>query len=191
MVKLSLFLFVKVSSKKLNHHIYSTSYSKTTIYFMKKILLTAALLVCCLAFRAEAQVHISLGVNIGSQPAWGPVGYDHAEYYYMPDVDTYYDVPRHQYIYLQGNVWTRGAVLPSRYSFDPYSSYKVVINEPSPWLRASVYRDKYRDYRGRRDQELIRDSRDEKYSKHWNGHDNGNHNGWYRGRGNQDKDHEG
>jgi len=190
MAKPSPFLFVTLSSKRLNHYIYRTSYNQNNIQkFMKKILLTAVLLVSCLAFRADAQVHISLGLNIGSQPDWGPVGYDHAEYYYMPDIDAYYDVPNHQYIYLNGNRWTRAVVLPPSYRFDPYNSYKVVVNEPSPWLHASVYRAKYKGYRGRRDQVLIRDSRDDKYRNHWNGHDNGNHNGWDRGRGNQDKDH--
>lgn len=158
--------------------------------FMKKILLTAVVLISCLAFRAEAQIHISLGLNIGSQPDWGPVGYDHAEYYYMPDIDTYYDVPNHQYVYLESGRWVRAAVLPSRYRFDPYNSYKVVINEPSPWLRATTYRAKYRGYRGRRDQVLIRDSREDKYRNHWNGHDNGNHNGWYKDKGHGNEGHD-
>lgn len=56
---------------------------------MKKLILSAALLLSCFAVKtASAQVSVSLGVNIGSQPAWGPVGYDYANYYYMPDIDT-------------------------------------------------------------------------------------------------------
>jgi len=27
----------------------------------------------------DAQVHVSVNVNIGSQPQWGPVGYDHVD----------------------------------------------------------------------------------------------------------------
>ena len=51
---------------------------------MKKILFAAAIIFSCLSVKqVSAQVHFSLGVNIASQPEWGPVGYDHADYYYM------------------------------------------------------------------------------------------------------------
>src|ERR1700743_3685180 len=98
---------------------------------MKKIMLMVAIVVSCLAFnRADAQIHISLGLNIGSQPDWGPVGYDQAAYYYMPDIDTYYDVNAHQYVYLQGNTWIHSGSLPPRYaSFNLYSAHKVVVND--------------------------------------------------------------
>ena len=32
----------------------------------------------------SAQVKVGFSVNIGTQPEWGPVGYDHVEYYYLP-----------------------------------------------------------------------------------------------------------
>ena len=38
-----------------------------------------------------------------------------------------------------------------------------LLNEPRPWRRNEVYREKYYKYRDRRDQEVIRDSRDSKY----------------------------
>ena len=144
--------------------------------YMKKIIFTAAILIGCLAFKADAQVRFSVGVNIGNQPEWGPVGYDHADYYYMPDIGVYYDVPAHQYVYLNGNVWARTAYLPDRYrNYDIYHGYKVVINRPQPWRYDNDYRVKYANYRGRRDQAVIRDSHDDKYRNHW--HDNGRHNG--------------
>ena len=136
---------------------------------MKKLFF-AALFVSALAFKpAQAQISISLGLNIGSQPDWGPVGYDHAEYYYMPDIDMYYDVPNRQYIYLNGRTWTRTTVLPARYAnYDLYHGYKVVVNEPKPYLRASVYRAKYARYKNVRTQTIIRDSRDVKYTRYRN-----------------------
>jgi hypothetical protein len=151
---------------------------------MKKLILTAVLLVSCLMFKADAQLRISLGFNIGSQPDWGPVGYDHASYYYMPDVDSYYDVPNHQYIYIQNNVWVRGAALPGRYNFNPYNSYKVVINERNPWERDATYRTRYENYRGRGGQTIIRDSRETKYRNHWQ-----DRNDYGRGPGNSDYGH--
>lgn len=132
---------------------------------MKKILLTAAIIAVSLAYQQDANAQISFNVNIGSQPDWGPVGYDHAEYYYMPDIDTYYSVPTRQYVYYDNNRWTRSGSLPLRYrDYDAYNNYKVVINEPTPWNNANAYRSKYASYRGgSHNQVIIRDSRDVKY----------------------------
>jgi hypothetical protein len=134
---------------------------------MKKIILTAAILVSSLTVKI-ASAQISLNINIGSQPEWGPVGYDHADYYYLPDIDAYYDINAHQYVYYDNNVWVHGGVLPPRFgNYDVYHSYKVVVNERNPWARNDVYKRKYASYRGRHDQVVIRDSRDVKYKNHW------------------------
>ena len=151
---------------------------------MKKIIFTTAILMACLSFKSTyGQIRLSLGVNITNQPDWGPVGYDHADYYYMPDIGVYYDVPAHQYVYLNGNAWVRGGSLPYRYhDYDLYHGYKVVVNEPRPWMHDADMRGRYGQYRGRRDQQIIRDSRDDRYRNHW--HDNGRHGGQDgRGRG--------
>lgn len=141
---------------------------------MKKLVFTAAILVSCLSFKlAGAQLHLSVGVNIGAQPEWGPIGYDHADYYYMPDIGVYYDVPAHQYVYLNNGAWVRRAYLPAAYrNYDLYHSYKVVVNRPEPWRYDATYRAKYAGYRGRRDQVIIRDSHEERYRNHW--HEGGN-----------------
>jgi len=140
---------------------------------MKKIILTAAIFLGCLSIK-PAGAQISLSINIGSQPEWGPTGYDHADYYYMPDIDSYYDVNAHQYVYFNNNVWVHSIALPPRYSnYDVYNGYKVVVNERTPWVRNTVYRTRYAKYKGRRDQTIIRDSKEVKYSKHWNGNGKG------------------
>lgn len=80
-----------------------------------------------MATRTEAQVSIS--VNIGDQPAWAPEGYDEAQYYYIPDMDVYYDVPVHQFVYLSNRRWVRSATLPAAYrGYDLYKVHKVAIN---------------------------------------------------------------
>lgn len=138
---------------------------------MKKLVFTAAILFSCLSFKfADAQIHVNLGLNIKSQPAWGPVGYDHADFYYLPDIGVYYNLASHRFIYFDRGQWTYTTNLPPRYgNFDLYHSYKVVINEPKPWLHDRVYKVKYAGFRGRHDQIVIRDSRDAKYRNHWNG----------------------
>jgi hypothetical protein len=159
---------------------------------MKKTFFAAALLFACLSFKlADAQIKVSLGINIGSQPDWGPVGYDHADYYYMPDINAYYDINAHQYVYSSNSAWIHSAALPPRYSnYDVYHGYKVVVNEPTPWVHNTVYRKKYASYKGRRDQAVIRDSHDAKYSNHWKG-DNGGHDQHGKGHGQpHDKGHD-
>jgi len=144
---------------------------------MKKILFCAAILIGCLSYKpANAQIHINLGLNIGSQPDWGPVGYDHADYYYMPDIDTYYDVPNHQYVYMQNNAWVHAAALPSQYrNYDLYHGYKVVVNQRNPWEHQADVRAKYSKFKGQHNQQVIRDSHDKKYTNHWKGGNDGGH----------------
>lgn len=132
---------------------------------MKKLILIAAVMMVSLFDINNAKAQVSLNINIGSQPVWGPTGYDHVDYYYFPDIDAYYYVPSGQYIYLNGGRWVWTNALPAQYgNFDLYRSYKVVINEPRPYLRNNVYvtrYSKYKNYGGR--QAVIRDSRDSKY----------------------------
>lgn len=116
---------------------------------MKKILLLFTLFTAFLFFKqAEAQVKVSVNINVNTQPAWGPQGYDYVDYYYLPDVDVYYYVPQHRFIYFTGGRWIFAASLPPRCaSYDLYRGYKVIINEQRPYLRHNVYRVQYAKYK--------------------------------------------
>ncbi|HKB45577.1 MAG TPA: hypothetical protein VKC90_14365 [Chitinophagaceae bacterium] len=165
---------------------------------MKKAILATALFITAAITvnKAEAQVRLNVNVNIGSQPVWGPVGYNYVEYYYLPDIEAYYYVPRHQFIYLSGNRWIFSASLPPRYhDYDLYSGYKVVVNEPRPYLHFDHDRTQYGRYRGYHSQEIIRNSNDSRYyiikghpkynhgGGNGNSHGNGNGKGHGNGRG--------
>jgi hypothetical protein len=132
---------------------------------MKKLILAAAILVSGLAVQNSVEAQVRVNVNIGSQPDWGPAGYDYANYYYLPDIDTYYSVPTHEYVYLNNNRWVRSSSLPARYrNYNVYNNYKVVINDRNPWERADIYRSRYAGYRNRHDQVIIRDNRNVRYT---------------------------
>jgi len=133
---------------------------------MKKLLLLSILLVSIgISIESKAQVHVT--VNLGGQPDWGPTGYDHVDYYYIPDMDAYYDVNSRVYVYYEGGRWVRHSYVPARYrNVDLYRVHKVVINEREPWMHHDRYRNEYHGYAGRYDQQPIRDH-----------HDNGNHYG--------------
>jgi hypothetical protein len=129
----------------------------------------------------NAQLSISLGFNVERQPVWGPTGYDHVEYYYLPDIGVYYNVPQQRYYYNEGGHWISRASLPPRYrDFDLYHSYKVVVNEREPYRNDRMYRDKYSSFKGRHDQEVIRDSRESKYFVNKN---HPEHNNWVKQKG--------
>jgi hypothetical protein len=116
---------------------------------IKSILIGAFLLLSSIA---GAQV--SVNVNIGSPPQWGPVGYNDVRYYYLPDIECYYDVHTTMFVYNSGGVWLHRAYLPSHYShYDLYDGYKVIINDyrgDSPNIHFHNHKVKYKKgYRGK------------------------------------------
>lgn len=123
------------------------------------------LLIAATVFTVSANAQVSVSINIGTQPVWGPVGYDHVDYYYLPDADVYYYVPEKVYIYKNGNNWSRSRSLPSRYkNIDLYQAHKVVINNvDKPYLNHAKYQQEYAGFKGKHDQTPIRDSKEEKY----------------------------
>lgn len=130
---------------------------------MKTLLIIAGLLVGT-GLQQSSYAQVNVNINIGSQPLWGPTGYDYVDYYYLPDLDIYYYVPLQQWVYFDGRRWVTTTVLPPRYSnYDLYRLHKVVINEKQPYLRNSFYHNKYASFRGKYDQQPIRDSRDSRY----------------------------
>ena len=124
---------------------------------MKKIIVLALLSTGIFyAKNTCGQVRVSVNVNIGSQPQWGPVGYDHVDYYYMPDIDVYYSVPRQQFVYADGDRWVFAAALPERYrNYDMYRGYKVVVNDPEPYRHCEVYRERYGRYKDNYGQQVV------------------------------------
>ncbi len=131
---------------------------------MKRVLLAVLFgIVSLSSITTKAQVNIN--INIGSQPDWGPTGYDHVDYYYLPDVDAYYYVPTKQYVYLVNGTWAWRNSLPTRYSgYNLYNGYKVVMNNPKPYLSHQTHvkqYSKYKNYNAK--QAVIRDSRESKY----------------------------
>jgi uncharacterized membrane protein YgcG len=118
---------------------------------MKKVKGIIIGLVMLLAFTTKAQV--SVNVNVGSPPMWGPVGYTEVQYYYLPDVEAYYDVQTSMFIYYGGGVWIRRAHLPTRYRYyDLYSGYKVVLTDyrgNEPYVHFKNHKVKYyKGYKG-------------------------------------------
>jgi hypothetical protein len=106
----------------------------------------------------------SIRANIDVQPIWGPVGYDHVDNYYMPDVESYYNVSTHQYTYQENGRWVNRTSLPARYRHvDLYKTRKIVVNGSRPYMRNNEYKAKYSSSNEGLNQQPIRDSKDSKY----------------------------
>lgn len=139
----------------------------TKVPYMKTIILALIATFISLSFsqNAFAQVKVGVNINIGSQPEWGPRGYDYVEYYYLPDIEVYYYVPRHQFVYISGGNWVFSAHLPAAHRhYDLHSGYKVVINEPRAYRYYNTHKVKYAKYKGNNGK------------KYKGGHGNGHHN---------------
>lgn len=162
---------------------------------MKKIFLILFMASVCMSYK-PVNAQISININIGSQPVWGPVGYDYVEYYYLPDIEVYYYVPARQFVYLSNGKWIFVASLPYQYRhYNLYTGYKVIINEPKPYLHIHTHRVAYAKYKGNYNRQIIiKNSNDPKYyvvkghPKHnsnagGNGKGNGNGNGKGNGKG--------
>ena len=127
---------------------------------MKRIILAVIFGVASLSsISTKAQVNVS--INIGAQPKWGPQGYSHVDYYYLPEIESYYSVADRQYIYLNNGRWITSRNLPDRYrNYDLYKGYKIVMNTPKPYLSHSRNVQVYNNYKGGRERQLvIRDDR--------------------------------
>lgn len=112
---------------------------------MKTLKLVAIGIAFFLASAMQAQV--SFSVSVGSPPRWAPSGYNDVRWYYLPDVEAYYDVHSSVFVYFNGRNWVRSAYLPERYrSYDLYHGRKVVLKKyhgNAPYTYHEVVRSRY------------------------------------------------
>jgi hypothetical protein len=141
---------------------------------MKKLLLLSAIAFSCLLYsRADAQIGFHVGIRfhaprviiappvVAAQPVVyeqpAPVAEDQVytdqapvydntgdDYYYLPDVDAYYDVNAQCYFYNDGTNWISAAYLPGAYAnFDWRSARHFEIRGTRPYLHDDIYRSRY------------------------------------------------
>lgn len=144
-----------------------------------------------------AHAQVSINVNIGTPPNWGPQGNDNSRYYYLPDIDTYYDVSQKQFIYDNNGRWVRESRLPAPYrQYDLYGGYKVVLNDyrgDAPYTYHNKHRASYpKGYHG--SPQKNRGNRPDKNKqngkqKHQNGNGRNDNGKYQKEHSNKDKNH--
>lgn len=138
---------------------------------MKNLKLIAVGIILLVSSATQAQVSVSL--NIGTAPSWGPSGYANIDYYYLPDVQAYYDIRASQFIYFGGRSWVRSRYLPRHHrNYDLNSGYKVVLNDyhgNRPYTNFHNDRTRYyKGYRGESSRKIGRRHYDNSYSNNRN-----------------------
>ena len=136
-------------------------------------------MLCITAINTQAQV--SVNVNLGTPPVWAPADRVETQYYYLPEIDTYYDVPSERFIYISNGRWIRSTVLPVRYRGYNLNSGRVVYltdyRGNSPYVYHKKHKVKYVTTVYRQPKKVVYVDR---------GGNNGNHKG--HGKGKKHKD---
>lgn len=133
---------------------------------MKKLILLSAIAAGAMfTTKANAQIGVSLGLHFGG--GRGPVGhvvvatpppvytapviyndYNDDDYYYLPDVDAYYDVTGNVYFYNDGSRWVSAAYLPGYRDYNWRTARRFEIRANRPYLNHSYYSARYNVNRG-------------------------------------------
>jgi len=130
---------------------------------MKKLILISAIALSGLFYNtAKAQISVHLGVGlfprihlrsaiVDVQAA--PVAYaDDAQggynanddYYYLPDVNAYYNVAEQCYYYFDGDNWISAAYLPGEYrDYDWRNARRYEVRAPRPYMHNDIYMNRY------------------------------------------------
>ncbi|TWI98163.1 hypothetical protein JN11_03242 [Mucilaginibacter frigoritolerans] len=130
---------------------------------MKKLIIVSAIAMSGLFYNtANAQVRLSFGfrfaprrvvyapspVVVEQVPVYNQPDqvYDNNndDYYYLPDVDAYYDVNAQCYYYNDGADWVSAAYLPGEYrNYDWRSARRFEVRAPRPYLHDNIYRSRF------------------------------------------------
>lgn len=133
---------------------------------MKKFIYSSAV-VCLLFFGAtlKAQESVKYVGNIAAQPLWGPTGFNNVAFYYLPDLESYYNVNEKKFIYFEKGRWVFSETLPEAHKdYDLYSGYKVVINRPQAYLNFAAHKRRYANFLGQKNKQVaIINSTNSKY----------------------------
>jgi len=87
--------------------------------------------------------------NQYSSPDWAPAYEPGVRYYYLPDIETYYDVRDRSFIYLNQGQWISSRDLPLMYrDYDLYNGYEVMLDRRvyEPWRYHQNYVSSYPRY---------------------------------------------
>jgi hypothetical protein len=101
--------------------------------------------------RVAAQVDPYQPPVVVTPPDWAPP-YENPstiQYYYIPDIECYYDVWNHEFAYMEYGRWVFSPVLPPMYaSYDLIHGHVVILDRRvhQPWMHHELYVSHYPRY---------------------------------------------
>jgi hypothetical protein len=104
----------------------------------------AAVITCVFLFtgQTKAQTGTANNRNLSSR-----AGYTAGNYYYYPEIDTWYDIPNRRFVYFENGRWFYSDAISGKYRYyDIASAYKVQVTEKKPYQHADAYRQLYIAY---------------------------------------------
>jgi len=108
---------------------------------------TLKLVITGIALILSGIMQAQVSVTIGTPPPWGPSEAAGVRFYYLPDIQMYFDVNTGEYVYNSGGAWIHTRDLPARYhDYDLYKAYKVPLRDyhgEKPWEN---HRDYHKNY---------------------------------------------
>ena len=84
-----------------------------------------------------------------SNPSWAPAYSPGVRYYYMPDIESYYDLQNKDFVYLNNGQWLFSNDLPPMYSdYDLNFGFAISLNNGvfQPWMHHQYYVSNYPRY---------------------------------------------
>lgn len=118
----------------------------------------------------QSQAQVSVNINFGTPPVWAPADRVEVQYYYLPEVDAYYDVPAERFIYISNGGWVRSERLPARYSGYNLRGGRIVYltdyRGNSPYVYHKKHKVKYVSTRYRQPERVVYVKKHDDRGKH-------------------------
>jgi hypothetical protein len=94
-----------------------------------KLLIAGIILFVTNATQAQISVSLNIGTPHAVRPVWVSPNCANVDFYYLPEIQTYYDVNTTMFVYLNHGNWIRTRQLPRQYrNYDFNHAHKVALN---------------------------------------------------------------
>lgn len=112
---------------------------------VKKIGITTALVIFFAVFSSFGNSTLD-AQRMYKNPLWAPAYYPGVRYYYIPDIEAFYDLSNQDFVYLDDGQWLFSYGLPAIYSgFDLFGAFIVALDVDvfQPWMHFQFYVSNY------------------------------------------------
>jgi hypothetical protein len=120
-----------------------------TMKTLRKIGITAGIAIMLTLFNGFGNSVLRAQPVIYPNPPWAPAYYPGVRYYYIPDIETFYDLSNQDFVYLDDGQWLFSYSLPPMYrNFDLYDAFVVALDMDvfQPWMHFQFYLSNYPRY---------------------------------------------